>query len=246
MNSQKYWVRLAKKAPPSVRRFVFMSRPLLKLLNHEFFGHDQLDRKLLDYLDLSRPGFFVELGANNGVAQSNTKHLELYHSWQGVLVEPYPANFEQLKMTRSRKTRFFWAACVSFQFKEPSVKLIYSNLMTIAKGLENDKKNVDEWAKSGAKFLDENSSPHEFTAPARTLQSILEEAIAPRKIDLLSLDVEGAEMEVLKGIDWKYFSFDFICIETDSFEAIKEFLLPFGYSFRLKLSDHDYLFESGK
>ena len=53
---------------------------------------------------------------------------------------------------------------------------------------------------------------HEFTVPARTLSSVLDEANAP-EIDLLSLDVEGFEPQVLAGLDLDRHAPRFILVE---------------------------------
>jgi len=47
--------------------------------------------------------YYVEIGANDGVSQSNTKYLELYESWRGLLIEPIPELFVKLKKNRSKK-----------------------------------------------------------------------------------------------------------------------------------------------
>ena len=48
---------------------------------------------------------------------------------------------------------------------------------------------------------------------AKTLNSILVEANAPKLIDLLSLDTEGYENEVLNGINHDKFKFKYILVE---------------------------------
>ena len=50
--------------------------------------------------------------------------------------------------------------------------------------------------------------------PARTLGSVLTEAAAPHDFDLLSLDVEGYEAQVLRGLDLQTWRPRFICIEV--------------------------------
>jgi hypothetical protein len=86
-------------------------------------------------------GFSVELGANDGTRQSNTLHLEKYHGWGGVLIEPEIKNFE--KCEKNRKAKVVNAACVSFMYNKKTVPLIYSDLMTIASsGVETDNLNL--------------------------------------------------------------------------------------------------------
>src|SRR5215831_4591146 len=65
------------------------------------FGLNLLDVKLAEHLS-SRRGFFVEAGANDGLAQSNTLYLERYLGWRGLLVEPIPELARLCRVNRPR------------------------------------------------------------------------------------------------------------------------------------------------
>ena len=78
------------------------------------------------------------------------------------------------------------------------------------------------------------------------LNDLLSIAKAPKNIDLLSLDVEGAEIEVLKGIDHKAYRFQYMCIECRDIYKLTSYLNPLGYELKEKLSGHDYLFVDKK
>lgn len=208
-----------------------------------YFGLNDMDRRLEKYMDYN-DGFFVELGANDGMTQSNSYHFELKRSWKGVLVEPSPHNYIDCLALRGSKSKVFCNACVSFDFKEKFVEIVYSDLMSIARGLENDIVDIDQHARNGITFLSKNESLFTFGAVARPLQDILITAGAPKVIDFLSLDVEGAEIEVLKGIDFTDFTFKYMLIECRDFKKLSEFLNDKGYKFVTKLGVHDYLFSS--
>lgn len=90
--------------------------------NRMFFGLDELDRKLKSYLD-QQNGFFVELGANDGVEQSNTLHFDKFCGWTGVLVEPTPHNFLKCRANRSSLSHIFCCACVAFDYPEKFANL---------------------------------------------------------------------------------------------------------------------------
>jgi len=200
---------------------------------------NKIDRKLRRFLP-SRNGFFIELGANDGLKQSNTKHFELFRGWSGVLIEPEPKNYDLLRCNRSENSKCFNAACVSFDFPEVEIAMMYSDLMTSPLEGRNEIPNARTHAKLGEAFWGGRS--YEFLAPARTLNSILKEANAPLNIELLSLDVEGAELEVLLGLDFKHFNFDFLLIESRNISSLEDFLSSNGYFVIDKLSEHDYLF----
>jgi FkbM family methyltransferase len=196
-----------------------------------------LDQKLEKYLNYS-DGYFVELGANNGVDQSNTLYFETYKNWRGTLVEPSPENFLRCFDSRSQNTNIFCNACVSFEYKERFVEIAFGDLMSSPIGLESDITDPASHAKNGNRAI----LLPVYGAVARTLNDILVEAYAPMEIDFLSLDVEGSEIEVLKGVDHHHFKFKYICVECRDIEKMEKYLEPLGYRLIEQLSIHDYLF----
>ena len=233
-----------RRLPLWVQHIIFNTDWIMKVAGEEFWSLHNMDRELCSSeFGGKQGGFFIEIGANNGVAQSNTKHFELFHNWRGILVEPHPGNFERLRVTRRRSTIAVNAACVSFDYPRKIVDLYYSNLLTIADGLDSDKSDPENWARGAEFLLPQGEKVYKFSAPAKTLHGILVEFGAPRKIDFFSLDVEGAEIEVLKGIDYTLYNFSNILVESDAPHKIIDFLASKGYRLSRKLSEHDYLFQ---
>jgi len=190
-----------------------------------FNGYNQLDIKMLDYINYKN-GFFIECGANDGVNQSNTWYFEKKLNWHGILVEPVRNVFDQLKENRSKKNYFFNNILTSFANKKKFIKMIYNNKDTLV--------TKSEYKPNTCKFY--------INAKTKTLNRILDKIKAPKKIDFFSLDVEGDELNVLKGIDFKRYHFLYILIETNQFYKIQKFLQR-KYKFEAKLSDGDYLFK---
>jgi FkbM family methyltransferase len=157
----------------------------------------EMDRKL-EELFAGHTGFFVEAGANDGYAQSNTYALERIHGWKGLLVEPTPELHREATRERPGST-VVRAALVPEGHPEPEVTLHYGGLMTIVRGVHDDASQDRAWV-AAAHAVAQEEPEHEFTAPARTLSSLLDEIGAP-PVDLLSLDVEGFEGPVLRGLD---------------------------------------------
>jgi FkbM family methyltransferase len=205
-------------------------------------SRNPLGYKIKDYVN-RRDGFFIELGANNGITQSNTFLLERDLGWKGILIEPILHNFLLCMQYRSDQTKKFCCACVSNEYTRDYVELYYSNLMTVATDLRLDVSDPLAHAKSGEGYLEHPTAGTKFIAPARTLNAILLEANAPRVIDFLSLDVEGAELEVLQGVDHNLFRFDLICVESREEERLARFLADCGYRLSQKITHLDYLFE---
>lgn len=220
------------------------SNPLEKnsnTLQKIYYGLNDLDKKLEAYIDYDN-GYFVELGANDGISQSNTAYFEKARGWRGLLVEPILHNFLKCKTNRSSENSYACAACVSFSYRGSHVQLVYSNLMTTPLGVESDLPDQHAHAESGKVYLTNGEAPVEISAPAKTLHALLEDARAPHIIDLLSLDVEGGEIEVLKGVDHQNYRFKYLLIECRNFANLQAYLNDQGYVEIDKLSAHDYLF----
>lgn len=214
-----------------------------RLLQGKYFSLNQLDRKLEKYVDYDN-GYFVELGANDGVTQSNSLYFEKHRNWRGLLVEPAPQNFLKCRQNRSARNSIYCAACVSFDYGHEFVRIAYANLMSTPVSLESDIQDPRAHAELGDRFLGSGETVFEFGAVARTLNSLLLDAHAPKQIDFLSLDVEGAELEVLKGVDHQIFRFKYLLVECRDFARLSVYLEKQGYPFVEKLSDQDYLFAS--
>ena len=208
-----------------------------------YYGHHELDKKLKKYLNYKN-GFFVELGANDGVRQSNTYYFEKNLNWNGILIEPIKNKYLKCLKYRSNKNYFYNNACVSFNYKNDKIKMIYSDLMSSISDEEIDNKvDAKKHAYEGKQYLLKNEDIEEVWVNTITLNSIFEEINAPKLMDFLSLDVEGAELEVLNGINLLTYNFKFILIESRDDDEIKKYLINKNYIFLEKISKRDLLFK---
>jgi FkbM family methyltransferase len=138
-------------------------------------------------------GIYIELGALDGVFQSNTKWLQDELNWSGILIEPSPEKYKICFESRPNN-KIFHCACVSFDYGEKTIKGDFNGHAMCSVGGERLKnKNLIE-------------------VPARTLQSVIDES-GFEKIDFLSLDVEGYEHNVLKGLDLSKKQIKYMLIE---------------------------------
>lgn len=211
----------------------------------KYYGLNELDKKLEPYVDFDG-GFYVELGANDGITQSNTYHFETVRNWRGILIEPAPHNFMKCHARRGGRNRVFCNACVEFGFPDRLIELVYANLMSVSVGTELDLADFDQHLKNAQQHMPETEVSFSFGAVARPLNDILVDGDAPARINLLSLDVEGAELNVLQGVDHDRFRFDFMLIECRSFDRLNEYLKSVGYEFEAALSQQDYLFRDAR
>jgi len=128
-------------------------------------------------------GFFVEVGANDPRVSSQTWQLE-QAGWTGILIEPQPDLADRLRSTRSAKV--FAVACSSPENAGSSLPLHLAGPMSAL-----DRERMSHGAVPQAVIQ----------VPVRTLDAILTETGAQSPLDFVSIDVEGHEIEVLKGFD---------------------------------------------
>jgi FkbM family methyltransferase len=152
-----------------------------------------MDSKL-DAIIAIENGFFVEAGGHDGFTQSNTYFLERFRGWRGILVEPMPEMAREARRNRPA-SRLFECCLVGPDHEGGEVEMEFGDLFTTVRGVRDDER---EWVRNG---LIRGWRDHRVArVPARTLSSVLDEADVTH-VDLLSLDVEGHEEQVLRGLD---------------------------------------------
>jgi len=214
------WRRRACEAVGSSR----YSRPAL----------DELDRKLERHLDRDG-GYFVEAGANDGFTQSNTYYFERCRGWRGVLVEGIPALAAECRRNRPAAV-VVEAALVSAAAPGQTVTMHYSGLMSAVENALGSTEATAEHIQRGL-AVQSLAATYAVAVPARTLTEVLAENCPGQEIDLLSLDVEGMEADVLRGLDFARFAPRFLCVETRNRGELEP-LLAVRYRVVETLVDH--------
>jgi FkbM family methyltransferase len=160
----------------------------------------------------NRKGYFVEVGANEPRERSQTWHLE-QAGWTGVLIEPQPALAGKLRAIRTAKV--FAVACSSPDHAGRTLPLHVAGPLS---ALDRER-------------MAPGATPETvIEVPVRTLDSVLEEAGSPARFDFLSIDVEGHEIEVLRGFDIARWRPRLILLEDHVGDLTKHrFLTAAGY-----------------
>ena len=203
----------------------------------ESFALNELDLKLRKVITFDE-GFFVEAGANDGVAQSNTLYFERYAGWRGLLIEPIPALAAHCKINRPA-CAVENCALIPFGYVSDTIDMHYCNLMSLVKGARGSEEADQAHIKAGLD-VQPGVGSYQLTVPARPLSEVLVKHRIDQ-IDLLSLDVEGYELEVLHGLDLARHRPRYNVIETARVDKIDAHLLPL-YRRLDMLSCHDYLY----
>lgn len=160
------------------------------------YGQYGEDIKILPLFSGKTSGWFVEVGAMEGVRFSNTYLFELL-GWKGICMEPHPDYFPLLKKNRPHSIAIHAAAgkedkgAVDFHTN-------YRGFMSTLDGsLEGFFKSHYGTFFGGFKTIQ---------VPLLTLNTALGMHHAPSPIDILSVDTEGTEADVLEGFDFERYA----------------------------------------
>lgn len=184
-----------------------------------------LETKIDELFNKKNGGYFIELGAADGLTQSNTAFLEKSRGWTGLLIEPC---FEAYTMCKNNRPKALCVnyACVSDDYKEKTIKGDFTklNLMSSIDGIRN------------------KSTSNLCEVKAMTLGNILNTVKKQDvKIDFLSLDCEGYEHNILKGLNLEKHRPRFMLIElyTAEYEDVVDFLKQYRYKLVCNFSNYN-------
>ena len=131
------------------------------LLGRPYAALYGMDRKLEHYIGF-KGGTFIEAGANDGLAQSNTYFLAKHLGWSGLLVEPVPKYFRMC--TRARKARTVNCALGPVEKEGTELEILTGGLMSVPTAVQDrflHGRSVRDHAAFGAREF-------EFAPPRRT------------------------------------------------------------------------------
>lgn len=180
-----------------------------------------LDHQLVALLDGRRDGTFIELGGNDGLQQSNTLALETLYGWRGLLIEADP----ELAAECVRNRPLAAVICAAAGSQHGFAELARADLIGAI---------VADGQPAG-------TSGPTLVVPTVPLSDLIDAGLGDRPIDLLSVDVEGYELEVLAGLDLDRHQPAVLLVETDHPVEVGALLGP-AYEQTATLSFHDYVF----
>ena len=182
-------------------------------------------------------GKFLEVGAHDGTTTSNTWALEVVYGWRGTLVEANPSLVRQCELDRPRSRVIegvAWGSVLDLEFEFPGHNGTGDSQLARVANLPNNRDY----------FAEEFAQRAVYRVRTRTLAEMLGPGM--HHYDYCSIDVEGAELEALKGIDWDTTSFDYLAVEWgDRKEYLNElidYLARVGYRvYRVNHHDVDFV-----
>ena len=176
---------------------------------------------ILPFFNHKKNGFCVDIGAADGILYSNSRFLIEKQEWSAVLVEPHPTFFKKLKNLYDQNLKVkiinnaVFNKCDKLPFyisgheKEGQVSTL---------SLEFKQKVIDLYKCKYEKIEIETV----------TLSDIFKNIGS--KIDFLTIDAEGVDLQVLESNDWIKYRPSLICIEHSMNQQIlKEYMESINY-----------------
>jgi len=170
-------------------------------------------------------GTFVEMGALNGEQFSNSWFYEKVLGWRGVCVEPNPITYTQLVKNRP--------LCIDVHAAVTSERgpLKFMQVEGYAEALSGivdtyDPKHIERIEKE---TKEKGGKVSIVDIPGIPLHELLGEH-GIKHVDFFSLDTEGSELIILKGVDWDQVSIDVIMVENNyDTDHVKVYMESIGY-----------------
>ncbi len=182
------------------------------------------DLEVIKFYNNKMDGYFIEVGAADGIRFSNTYLLEKQYNWKGICCEPILSQFDKLVKNRPNsiciKDAVYNKSGLILTFDIANESSLFSGITT---HIDKHKARVDK---------------NKTTVKVKTISllDVLIKANAPHFIEYMSLDTEGSEFEILKNFDFSKYIFGLIDIEHNHVEPrrtqIKNLLLSNGYIYK--------------
>lgn len=157
-------------------------------------GEDKLVEQLLP----NGVNSFIDIGANDGVLFSNTYKFAK-NGALGLCVEPSPSAYKKLLLNHLFNKR---VSCINSAISNANGKVLLQE-----DGYESTLSKIVSERKDGS-----------FNIPCIKFDELLKSYPNFINVDLVSIDVEGHEIEVLQGLTNQNFNSKIIIIESDKLE----------------------------
>ena len=182
------------------------------------------DLEVIKFYNNKENGFFIEIGASDGIILSNTYLLERQYKWSGICCEPIPNNFT--KLVKNRPNSICYDKAV-YNSSGLTLNFDIANNCDLLSGISS---HIDTHKSA----VDVNKKT--IQVQTISLLDVLNDAKAPSFIEYMSLDTEGSELEILKNFDFEKYTFGLIDVEHNYKEPrrteIKNLLLTKGYIYK--------------
>jgi FkbM family methyltransferase len=189
--------------------------------NNMFYSQIGQDEYYIkNIINYKQNGYYVEVGAHDGIKLSNTYYLEKNLNWTGVCIEANEDLHQKLCVNRPNSINvnqlIYSQSDLELHFEMALNKEIVEGNDMLSR-ISNDEINAINHDYFTEQFIQSKT----IKQKTKTLTDVLDAANAPNTIDYCSIDIEGAELACLEGIRFDKYKFLFITIEHGYREDFK-------------------------
>ena len=172
--------------------------------NEKFYSQAGQDKIIKNhFFQNNKNGFFIEIGAYDGIIGSNCCHFEKFLNWEGIAIEASKIQYDKLKNNRKCKTV---NKAISNKIKDVEFVEVIEGLTQMS-GINNENNTAIEII---------NNNKNSKTKISKITTTTFEEEIKSNlEIDYLSIDIEGEELDLLKSIDFNKYTIKVISVENN-------------------------------
>jgi len=172
-------------------------------------------------------GVFVDAGAHDGVSLNNTLFFEENFNWTGINIEPIKTVYDKLIVNRPKSINI---NCAAGLYNGNADFILNTGYTEMLSGLKEDYDNR-HYDRTLTEINYNGGATQVIKVEVKRLDTILKEHNI-KHVNYLSIDVEGGEYSVIKGIDFDDVFIDVIEFENnykDTTAPIIEYLVYKGY-----------------
>lgn len=204
---------------------------------NKYYGQWETDRIIEQYFTNQNQGGCIEVGAYNGIKGSNTKYFEDL-GWDCICIEPNPSAFQRLEYNRPKSINLQIACGEQYcEFSDLTIYQFISGTESSLTSLKTDPRLIRDYDTAIYKT---SSIP----VKVYTLGSIIDSIwLMKEDIDFISIDTEGTELSVLKGLRLDLGSVNpkLLVVENNyNDHDIEEYLLQFDYRLDKRYRVNDF------
>lgn len=201
----------------------------------EFFSQVGQDKYIYEnFFKDKKNGFFLDIGAHDGIDKSNSYFFEKYLDWSGICVEPIPDVFDRLRQNRK-------CICVNAGISNRNGSAVFWKIEGYSEMLSGLEENYNEQHKQRItkEIATYGGKREEIMMEILDINTLLHKNNIDH-IDYCTIDVEGSEEKILSVLDPKAIEISTLTVENNyDNESLRKLMKSKGYKLHSKVDFDD-------
>ena len=188
-----------------------------------------------------KDGFFLDIGAHDGIEKSNSYFFEKNLNWKGICVEPIPEVFDKLKNNRE-------CVCIQAGISNKNGTSMFWKIEGYSEMLSGLEENYNDLHKQRIlkEIAEHGGNLTEIEIQVLDINTLLK-GNNVSKVDYCTMDVEGSEEKILSVFDSKKFDIEVFTVENNyQSKSIRSLMKSKGYNLHSKVDFDDVYVKTKK